>query len=272
MLARVESPRLTDHAEAALLAWLSPGRYRSGDRLPPEHDLAKALGVSRGTLRTALARLEARGAIVRRRGSGTFVASLDGLGAGIDAGLEVLESYSELARRQGFKLGVRSMKITSAQPTPKAMEALDLDPEAEVVLVERTVLIDGRPAVRMVDNILPIPALPPAAELRKLLRGGDMILDVLNANGATLGMARTEISSRLITPQDPIGQELDVEQEIAALDLFEILYDELGKPVQHSYSCFAPGRLTVHVLRGLPASSPPPVSDFPSPLEAALEP
>ena len=40
-------------------------------RLPGEHELAEELGVARMTLRRALARLEAEGRIIRRRGDGT---------------------------------------------------------------------------------------------------------------------------------------------------------------------------------------------------------
>ena len=67
------APSLVDSAEQALHNWLAAGRYRQGDRLPPEHEVAAMLGVSRGTLRSALARLEEAGEIVRRQGSGTFV-------------------------------------------------------------------------------------------------------------------------------------------------------------------------------------------------------
>ena len=32
---------LVDGAERALRNWLAPGRYRQGDRLPPEHEVAE---------------------------------------------------------------------------------------------------------------------------------------------------------------------------------------------------------------------------------------
>ena len=64
---------LVDDTELALRAWLSTGTHRQGDRLPPELELAAMLGVSRGTLRTALDRLEDTGEITRRQGSGTYV-------------------------------------------------------------------------------------------------------------------------------------------------------------------------------------------------------
>ena len=49
------------------------GELSSGDRLPPERDLAKVLGVSRPTLRAGLRSLSAVGILQSRQGSGTFV-------------------------------------------------------------------------------------------------------------------------------------------------------------------------------------------------------
>ena len=68
-----QRPSLVDDTELALRAWLATGARRAGDRLPPELELAAMLGVSRGTLRTALDRLADTGEITRRQGSGTYV-------------------------------------------------------------------------------------------------------------------------------------------------------------------------------------------------------
>ena len=48
--------------------------YGVGDRLPSEDDLCREFGVSRITIREAISRLVDEGLVVRRRGSGTFVA------------------------------------------------------------------------------------------------------------------------------------------------------------------------------------------------------
>src|SRR5919108_6081786 len=56
---------------------IAAGQLAPGDRLPTEHDLAAWLGVSRMTLRHALAELAQRGLVTKsvgRRG-GTFVAA-----------------------------------------------------------------------------------------------------------------------------------------------------------------------------------------------------
>jgi GntR family transcriptional repressor for pyruvate dehydrogenase complex len=50
---------------------------RPGDRLPPERDLAKILGVSRPTLRAGIRSLAAIGALQSRQGAGTFVVETD---------------------------------------------------------------------------------------------------------------------------------------------------------------------------------------------------
>jgi len=50
------------------------GALTSGDKLPPERDLAREMGVSRPTLRAGIRSLAAVGLLESRRGSGTFVA------------------------------------------------------------------------------------------------------------------------------------------------------------------------------------------------------
>lgn len=59
--------------EGTLKAEIARGRYRVGDRLPTEAQLAEAHGVSRATVRSALDGLEKQGMIVRRPRVGTVV-------------------------------------------------------------------------------------------------------------------------------------------------------------------------------------------------------
>lgn len=53
------------------------GELVSGDKLPPERDLAKTLGVSRPTLRAGIRTLSAVGILQSRQGAGTFVADAE---------------------------------------------------------------------------------------------------------------------------------------------------------------------------------------------------
>ena len=58
---------------------IEAGRVVPGTRLPSTRLLATRLGVSRNTVLTAYAELTARGLIRARRGSGVFVARLQGV-------------------------------------------------------------------------------------------------------------------------------------------------------------------------------------------------
>ena len=59
----------------ALSARILDGDLRSGQRVPGRHELADASGLNVNTLRAVYQRLEQRGLLESRQGSGTFVAS-----------------------------------------------------------------------------------------------------------------------------------------------------------------------------------------------------
>lgn len=67
----------SERAETALREMIAVGRFSAGDRLPKEDDLAAEIGVSRGTLRSAVATLAGSGVLRVRQGDGTYVSELD---------------------------------------------------------------------------------------------------------------------------------------------------------------------------------------------------
>lgn len=62
---------------ARLREMIHSGLLKSGDRLLPERDLAKQLGVSRPTLRAGIRTLSAVGVLKSKQGAGTFVVEAD---------------------------------------------------------------------------------------------------------------------------------------------------------------------------------------------------
>ncbi len=69
----VATQRLYEQVASQVADLVVRGEFKPGDRLPPERDLAKALGVSRPTVREAMIALEMAGLIEVRVGAGTFV-------------------------------------------------------------------------------------------------------------------------------------------------------------------------------------------------------
>ncbi len=57
---------------------IESGKYRIGDRLPPELELADMAGVSRASVREALSALRLAGVIETQKGNGTFVKASQG--------------------------------------------------------------------------------------------------------------------------------------------------------------------------------------------------
>jgi GntR family transcriptional regulator len=120
------------------------GEFAQGDRLPTERALSQQLGVSRMTVRAAMDRLVQRDLIVRRQGSGTFVAEPklrqdasklrgffeDTVGQGVLPVSRLLEQGDMLATRHlagvlNLSVGesvYRVVRIRSARGVPVVLE------------------------------------------------------------------------------------------------------------------------------------------------------
>ncbi|HUA70876.1 MAG TPA: GntR family transcriptional regulator [Solirubrobacteraceae bacterium] len=254
------SPSLVDSAEEALHIWLAGGRYRQGDRLPPEHEVATMLGVSRGTLRSALRRLEERGEIVRRQGSGTFVGR-SAVPAALGERLERLEPYSSLAERRGLTLVSVDLNIEHRAVGAEVGEALGLAPIAQAVTVSRTIVADEAPVAVMFDVVHPKVSLPDDARLRVALERGQMVLDVLIGLGVPVTYARTRVIPSLLSPRERAGKLLGVRRTTAVLELEELIYAGRDERVAYSRDLFAPGGLDVAVTRSLESTRPTPIAN-----------
>jgi GntR family transcriptional regulator len=213
------------------------------------------LGVSRGTLRTALQRLEEGGEIVRRQGSGTFVGRVAKPTAFVE-GLERLEPYSMLARRRGVKLGVRDVEIEVRPIGTDVGGKFALPPETEVAHVSRIVLAGGEAAAYMTDVVHPDITLPSEAALRRAFERGEMIMDVLLAHDVPIAFATTNVLPRLITPGERVGRLFGVSRTTAVLELEETIHVTTGEVVHHSRDLFGPGGMDLHVVRALDVERP----------------
>jgi DNA-binding FadR family transcriptional regulator len=70
----IDSDRLYRKIARQLSGLISAGEFTPGQRLPPERELARQLGVSRPSVREALIALEIEGKVEVRVGAGVFVA------------------------------------------------------------------------------------------------------------------------------------------------------------------------------------------------------
>lgn len=116
------------------------GDLATGDRLPGERELAKALAVSRMTLRQALDGLARRGVLVRLpgRAGGAFVAEPK-----IDCDLTGLAGFTEQMRRAHRRAGARVLRAATVPADEDVALALRVEDGAPVHEVVRVRSADG---------------------------------------------------------------------------------------------------------------------------------
>jgi GntR family transcriptional regulator len=257
-------------AEKILEDLLVHRRYRVGDRIPPEVELVRSLGVSRATIRAGVGRLVDRGLLIRRQGSGTFLARLperrDQPGpAGIKLGSSVaqvgrMETYASIAERLGLKTDSEQLHVEAAPTTAEEAKALELAVNGEVTRVSRVLLLGGEPAAWMID-VFPADVIP-AGEIKERLSSRQMVLDLLIDEGIPVAFSEVEVSTALLDPGQPAGRFLRLNQPVAALMLTETMYLDSavsaeGRPVQWSRNYFLPGKLSLRLIRDTPANRDP---------------
>src|SRR5215471_6617432 len=76
MLRAIKKTRIHEEVFSQIRELISQGRFKAGDQLPSERELAETFRVSRTSVREALRALETKGLIISRTGMGNFVADL----------------------------------------------------------------------------------------------------------------------------------------------------------------------------------------------------
>jgi DNA-binding GntR family transcriptional regulator len=123
----------------ALAEEIARGRRTPGSRLPPERALAEHFGVSRVTLRRALAELAEAGIVARHPGGWTVA------GPRIGEPPNALMSFSEMAASRGLAPGGRVLDRHVRPATIDEAEDLGLAPGAPLFELERLRSMDGVP-------------------------------------------------------------------------------------------------------------------------------
>lgn len=123
-----------------LRARIERGEWKPGDLFPSERELCETYGISRMTVRQALAELVNDGLLRRDQGRGTFVAKPK-----IRKRLSRLTSFTEDMRARGKQAGAQILRLEMVPARPKVAAMLQIEVEQQVALIERLCLADGEP-------------------------------------------------------------------------------------------------------------------------------
>lgn len=242
--------RTPEDVRRTLADQISAGRLRPGQRLGAERALADELGVSRATLRQALAVLE-EGGLVRRvpgRGGGTFVST-----AKIERDLSRVVGVPALLRSQGVVAGTRVMSARLAVADETAARELRLRSGGLVIDLVRIRLADGSP-ISVEHAMLPADRFPGLLEL-PLAGSVYELLDEYFDTRPKEALERIEV----VTASPDEAQILEVSTGAPLLSITRTAVDSADEPFEFSHDLFRGDRTRIVVrspgLEGAAAAS-----------------
>lgn len=127
---------------SALRADIDEGRWKVGERMPTEVELAARFDVSRNTVRQALDVLHSMNLVRRQQGSGTFVAP-----HGLSHAIGELKSLTEVMRERGLHPGTEAVVVAPDADPP--VDAVDHLQSSSTWAISRLRTADGRPFCNM---------------------------------------------------------------------------------------------------------------------------
>ncbi|EOV8482546.1 GntR family transcriptional regulator [Klebsiella aerogenes] len=129
---------------------LNSSDFNIGSPLPGEKKLAQEFGVARMTIRKAIDLLVESGLVVRRHGSGTYVARKD-----VHHETSNLTGLAEVLRQQGKEV-VSQVLIFEVMPAPPAIASqLRIKIDERIYFSRRVRYVDGKPLM-LEDSYMPV--------------------------------------------------------------------------------------------------------------------
>jgi GntR family transcriptional regulator len=229
-------PSKTRQVYLVLRDRIAGGRLDSEGALPAEQALAAEYGVSRVTVRRALAELEQEGLISRRRGAGTFV-----LGG---AAKPIVADFSDVLANlvaMGRETAVRLIAFDYREPSAAIADALKLAAGEKTQFSVRVRLIEGQPFSHLTTHV---PQRIGVTYTEADLAAGPL-LSLLERSGVKIERATQQVTAALATPE--VAAALEVEVGSALLGTTRTVFAADGSGVEHLSALYRPDRYALHM-------------------------
>ena len=216
-------PHLYEQVRARLTEAISAGRWRPGEAIPTEAELARGFGVAIGTVRKAVDSLVAQQALVRRQGKGTYVAAHDGR--------RLLFHFFHIVPRDGEKAypEVRTLAFRRDRAEAAEATALGIAPDEKVIRIRNVLSLAGAPVI--VDDItLPAQLFPGFTEKIFLARGNTIYNLYQSRYG--INVLRTDERLRSILASRDTAQALGVAAGAPLLEIRRVALTFRDRPVE----------------------------------------
>lgn len=206
--------------ETVLRQHISSGKWAVDQRIPTEAELGTEYGVSRITVRQALASLEAEGLLRREAGRGTFVKDAPKFTGTLK--LEgSLDDFISIVKTTSAKV----ISVEKMQASPEEAELLGLEPGAPIIRCVRVRSHRGEPYSLVVNDI--------PYQIGKKLSKADWsgpVTDTLQKKlGLQMGDARQSIRASLADVET--ANILGIRVGAPLLSVDRVVYTEEGIPI-----------------------------------------
>jgi GntR family transcriptional regulator len=204
------------------------GAYPPQAQLPSESEIGAMFGVSRITVRQALADLQRENLIFKIPGKGAFVAKPKAFQQ-----LSQLEGFAEALGRMGYEVRNRVLSHRTLPAPPQVRDRLQLAPDALVSEIRRVRLVNREPISYEVTYL---PAHIGERLREKDLPGRDIFLILENDFGLPLGHADLQIDAMLA--DERLGEALSVAEGAAVLRIERLTHTAAGAPLDYEHLYF----------------------------------
>ncbi len=221
---------------------IEEAHYPSGVPLPPEKEMARAMGISRPTLRQAMSRLSSDGILHSQRGVGAF------------------PLRGGLARRVGLSSLFRDLQAEGRVPTTQVLlleavaapadvaGALHIAPGDPLLHLERVRFADGVPVVLTRSHL----SLPSGVSISREQLENDGLYSLLHRlAGIELVGGTQTVSARLATSEE--AQHLRLSLPAPVMVAHRVAFDTAGRGVEYVHIIYTEQAELISDLRGTSA-------------------
>jgi GntR family transcriptional regulator len=208
---------------ASLIESISSGRWKPGEAIPSETQLAGAFGVAIGTLRRAVDSLVADQILVRRQGKGTYVVQHDAP--------RQMFHFFHIAGRNGAREHpeVRTVSFRRDRADAEAAEVLGIAPHEKVIRIRNLLSLQARPVI--VDDItLPAELFPGLTE-RAFTGRGNTIYQLYQARYG-INVLRTDERLRAVVAPAEVAALLELPAGAPLLEIRRVAFTFRDRPVE----------------------------------------
>jgi GntR family transcriptional regulator, nutrient-sensing system regulator len=209
------------------------GSLPPGSPVPTERVLTAQLGTSRTTVRQALSELVGEGRLVRRQGSGTYVAEPK-----VSWPLQ-MTSFTEQASATGYSSSTRLLEAVRAKADDEIATRLAVRPGASVYVIERLRLVDDTPMAVETSHLSAARFPGLIAELR---RTSSLYRALSQTYGVQPVEAEETIETASASPRE--AELLEVDTGAPILVLGRHSFDADGAPIEYVRSWYRGDRYT----------------------------